>query len=373
MNATRRQPWRTMRCSSACRIPGVLVDEQAGDRRRGDRHAGERQRRQPRAQLGHGRRAEEVAQRAAHQDDAVGAGGVAQVEDEVAVDAVAARRAQHAAGEHRDVDVAPVGGVGDPRQHGGLVRLAQRIDQHADARPLAAPAVQLPRPGRATRVGPLWSRQRIPSIGNTRKGSPAVRVSLRRVRARSEAAVAARDGDRNRRAVRVDLSVGARVAHRTHRQAQAEEIQILQGVRKVCKLATVELSLADYAKKAVPKSVDLPFTKAARRICSTLAPCRPDTTSVRPPPESPSITPRARCASRCRRHASCRSTSRASRPSTRSRGSSTRSRPTTATSGTPRRARRWRRARCRRTRWTAPRNTRWSCSRRSSAATATRW
>jgi len=57
--------------------------------------------------------------------------------------------------------------------------------------------------------------------------------------------------------------LGAWVAHRTYRRAQAEEIQILQGIRKVCKLATVELSLADYAKKIVPKSVDLPFTKEA--------------------------------------------------------------------------------------------------------------
>jgi hypothetical protein len=51
------------------------------------------------------------------------------------------------------------------------------------------------------------------------------------------------------------------VAYRTRREAHAEELQILQGVRRVCKLATVELSLADYAKKTVPKSVDLPFTK----------------------------------------------------------------------------------------------------------------
>jgi hypothetical protein len=55
--------------------------------------------------------------------------------------------------------------------------------------------------------------------------------------------------------------LGAWVAHRTHRQARAEEVQILEGARKVCKLATVELFLADYAKKMVPKSVDLPFTK----------------------------------------------------------------------------------------------------------------
>jgi hypothetical protein len=62
----------------------------------------------------------------------------------------------------------------------------------------------------------------------------------------------------------VILALGAWVAHRTYRRAHAEEIQILEGVRKVCKLATVELSLADYAKKTVPKSVDLPFTKEAR-------------------------------------------------------------------------------------------------------------
>ena len=54
---------------------------------------------------------------------------------------------------------------------------------------------------------------------------------------------------------------GALVAYRARREAHAEEVQILQGVRRVCKLATVEMSLADYAKKTVPKSVDLPFTK----------------------------------------------------------------------------------------------------------------
>ena len=56
---------------------------------------------------------------------------------------------------------------------------------------------------------------------------------------------------------------GALVAYRARREAHAEEVQILQGVRRVCKLATVEMSLADYAKKKVPKSVDLPFTKEA--------------------------------------------------------------------------------------------------------------
>ena len=57
------------------------------------------------------------------------------------------------------------------------------------------------------------------------------------------------------------FGAGALVAYRARREAHAEELQILQGVRRVCKLATVEMSLADYAKKRVPKSVDLPFTK----------------------------------------------------------------------------------------------------------------
>jgi hypothetical protein len=57
------------------------------------------------------------------------------------------------------------------------------------------------------------------------------------------------------------FGTGALVAYRARREAHAEEIQILQGVRRVCKLATVEVSLADYAKKTVPKAVDLPFTK----------------------------------------------------------------------------------------------------------------
>jgi len=54
---------------------------------------------------------------------------------------------------------------------------------------------------------------------------------------------------------------GAMVAYRGRREAHAEELQIVQGVRRVCKLATVEMSMADYAKKTVPKMVDLPFTK----------------------------------------------------------------------------------------------------------------
>ena len=57
------------------------------------------------------------------------------------------------------------------------------------------------------------------------------------------------------------FGTGALVAWRARRAAHAEELQIVQGVRRVCKLATVEISLADYARKTVPKSVDLPFTK----------------------------------------------------------------------------------------------------------------
>ena len=57
------------------------------------------------------------------------------------------------------------------------------------------------------------------------------------------------------------FATGAIVARRATREMRAEELQILQGVRKVCKLATVELSLADYARKTVPKTIDLPFTK----------------------------------------------------------------------------------------------------------------
>ena len=57
------------------------------------------------------------------------------------------------------------------------------------------------------------------------------------------------------------LATGGMIAQRTRREIRSEELEILQGVRKVCKLSTVELSLADYAKKTVPKTIDLPFTK----------------------------------------------------------------------------------------------------------------
>jgi hypothetical protein len=61
--------------------------------------------------------------------------------------------------------------------------------------------------------------------------------------------------------IAVMLVTGLMVAQRTRRQIHSEELEILQGVRKVCKLSTVELTLADYAKKTVPKTIDLPFTK----------------------------------------------------------------------------------------------------------------
>ncbi len=61
--------------------------------------------------------------------------------------------------------------------------------------------------------------------------------------------------------IAIVLATGGMIAQRTRREIRSEELEILQGVRKVCKLSTVELSLADYAKKTVPKTIDLPFTK----------------------------------------------------------------------------------------------------------------
>jgi hypothetical protein len=61
--------------------------------------------------------------------------------------------------------------------------------------------------------------------------------------------------------IAIVLATGGMIAQRTRREIRSEELEILQSVRKVCKLSTVELSLADYAKKTVPKTVDLPFTK----------------------------------------------------------------------------------------------------------------
>ena len=44
------------------------------------------------------------------------------------------------------------------------------------------------------------------------------------------------------------------------RRARDEELVIVAGVRKVCKLATIEVALADHARHTVPKTIDLPFT-----------------------------------------------------------------------------------------------------------------
>ena len=80
------------------------------------------------------------------------------------------------------------------------------------------------------------------------------------------------------------FAAGALVAHRTRREAHAEEVLILQGVRRVCKLATVELSLADYAKKTRAEVGRSAVHEASRRrFCSTLAPCRPASTSATAP------------------------------------------------------------------------------------------
>jgi hypothetical protein len=50
------------------------------------------------------------------------------------------------------------------------------------------------------------------------------------------------------------------LVHRAKQQARAEDLLIVEGVHKVCKLATMEVALADYARRTVPKTIDLPFT-----------------------------------------------------------------------------------------------------------------
>ncbi len=47
---------------------------------------------------------------------------------------------------------------------------------------------------------------------------------------------------------------------RARRDARTEELVIVEGIRKVCKLSTIEVALADYARRTVPKTIDLPFT-----------------------------------------------------------------------------------------------------------------
>ncbi len=83
----RRQPWRISRCSSACRIPGSSstgrLGTSGGDRAPGWPSAAAPAARRARVDR---RRSELVAERAAQDDGAVDAVGVAEVEDEVAID-----------------------------------------------------------------------------------------------------------------------------------------------------------------------------------------------------------------------------------------------------------------------------------------------
>jgi hypothetical protein len=60
--------------------------------------------------------------------------------------------------------------------------------------------------------------------------------------------------------VTIVLLTGVLLARRARREAEAQDMLVVQGVRRVCKLATVEIALADYARRTVPKTVDLPFT-----------------------------------------------------------------------------------------------------------------
>jgi hypothetical protein len=55
------------------------------------------------------------------------------------------------------------------------------------------------------------------------------------------------------------VGAAAMIVRRAQLHARAEELVIVEGIRKVCKLATIEISLADYARRTVPKTIDLPF------------------------------------------------------------------------------------------------------------------
>jgi hypothetical protein len=54
-------------------------------------------------------------------------------------------------------------------------------------------------------------------------------------------------------------ALGTWAVRRARQEARAEEMVIVEGIRKVCKLSTVEMTLADYARRTVPKTIDLPF------------------------------------------------------------------------------------------------------------------
>jgi len=61
------------------------------------------------------------------------------------------------------------------------------------------------------------------------------------------------------------FTTGAMVAQRARREAHAEELLILQGVRRVCKLATVELSL----RMRLGAGLAYVLCRRARRSCGT--------------------------------------------------------------------------------------------------------
>lgn len=56
------------------------------------------------------------------------------------------------------------------------------------------------------------------------------------------------------------VGAGLMMERRAQREARARDLTIVEGIRKVCKVATIEISLADYARRTVPKTIDLPFT-----------------------------------------------------------------------------------------------------------------
>jgi hypothetical protein len=49
-------------------------------------------------------------------------------------------------------------------------------------------------------------------------------------------------------------------ARQRSRREREQDLVIVEGIRKVCKLSTLEVALADYSKRTVPKTLDLPFT-----------------------------------------------------------------------------------------------------------------
>jgi hypothetical protein len=60
--------------------------------------------------------------------------------------------------------------------------------------------------------------------------------------------------------VTVMAAVTALTVVQLSRQERREDLLVVEGVHKVCKLATLEVALADYARRTVPKTIDLPFT-----------------------------------------------------------------------------------------------------------------